>query len=298
MKYRVLYNPLAGNGHGEENARLLSFMYNDNQLVYYDMTRIKSYPEFFGGIYPDDAVIICGGDGTLNRFVNDTEGLHIGNDIMYFATGRGNDFLRDLEADTDNGPVKINKFLESLPVVTVNGMTMRFLNNVGFGMDGYCCEVSDKLREKSNKPVNYALIAGRGLSGNYKPANAVVTVDGEKSTYRNVWLASPMNGRYYSGMMAAPEQDRLNNERLVSIIVLHGTGKLKTLIAFPTLFKGTHVKYKDMVSIFTGRDITVEFDRPCALQIDGETVHGVRSYHVTSPGMVIAGEHCLNELIG
>ena len=34
--------------------------------------------------------------------------------------------------------------------------------------------------------------------------------------------------------------------------------------------------------MLVGHEITVEFDRPCALQIDGETVLGVTSYTVKS----------------
>ena len=35
-----------------------------------------------------------------------------------------------------------------------------------------------------------------------------------------------------------------------------------------------------MVDVLTGREISVKFDRPTALQIDGETVVGVTEYSV------------------
>lgn len=76
-------------------------------------------------------------------------------------------------------------------------------------------------------------------------------------------------------MMVAPAQDRLNGEGKLSVVVMHGSGKLKTLIVFPEIFKGTHVNHKEMVEVLTGHDITVEFENPTALQIDGETVCGV-----------------------
>jgi len=47
---------------------------------------------------------------------------------------------------------------------------------------------------------------------------------------------------------------------------------------FPTIFKGEHVKNTNKVACLKGREITVRFDRPCALQIDGETVLGVTEY--------------------
>ena len=35
-----------------------------------------------------------------------------------------------------------------------------------------------------------------------------------------------------------------------------------------------------MVDVTVGKEISVRFDRPCALQIDGETVLGVTEYSV------------------
>ena len=51
---------------------------------------------------------------------------------------------------------------------------------------------------------------------------------------------------------------------------------------FPSLFKGTHVKYTKYFDIMQGKDITVSFDIPTALQIDGETVTGVTEYRAVS----------------
>ena len=106
-----------------------------------------------------------------------------------------------------------------------------------------------------------------------------VTVDGVKHTYKKVWLAPTMNGRCYGGgMMPTPDQDRLDPERKLSVLVYHGVGKLRALIVFPSIFKGEHLKHDKMCEVLTGHEITVEFDRPTALQIDGETVKNVTSY--------------------
>ena len=61
-------------------------------------------------------------------------------------------------------------------------------------------------------------------------------------------------------------------------MMFHGGGRLATLMAFPGIFKGEHVKNKKMVAVHTGHEITVEFDRPTPLQIDGETILNVTSY--------------------
>ena len=163
----------------------------------------------------------------------------------------------------------------------MNGETRLFLNGVGYGIDGFCCEEGDRQRETSDKPVNYTAIAIRGLLGKFHPVRATVTVDGLTRTYRHVWLAPAMNGRYYGGgMNVAPAQDRLAADGGVSVVVLHCASKLATLCVFPSIFKGEHVRHTKMVDVLTGRNISVSFDRPTALQIDGETVPNVTGYSV------------------
>jgi diacylglycerol kinase family enzyme len=90
-----------------------------------------------------------------------------------------------------------------------------------------------------------------------------------------------MNGRFYGGgMMAPPDQDRLNTQRTVTTMVMYGKGKIGTLAAFPSIFKGEHVNKTKIVKTFVSNRVKVAFDRPVALQIDGETVLNVREYEV------------------
>ena len=84
-------------------------------------------------------------------------------------------------------------------------------------------------------------------------------------------------------MQIAPIQDRLNENRTVASMVMFHKNRLRVLLAFPTIFKGEHViKHRKLIDIRNGNEITVEFDRPTALQIDGETVKDVLKYTVYS----------------
>lgn len=51
-------------------------------------------------------------------------------------------------------------------------------------------------------------------------------------------------------------------------------------MAFPSIFKGEHIKKTNMVAVMSGKEVTVKFTRPTALQIDGETILGVTEYTV------------------
>lgn len=280
-KYKVFYNPLSNQHQAEAETKKLSEILTGDEIEYIDLLTVGDIREQVSSLDTDVNLIISGGDGTLNRFINDIDGIDIKNRIYFWSSGTGNDFL--LSIGEEKGKlVKINDIIRTLPTVTVNGKDYKFFNGVGFGIDGYCCEVGDQMREKTDKPINYTSIAIKGLLFHFKPVNATVTVDGVTKSYKKVWLAPTMyGGRYGGGMMPTPGQKV--GDSLVSTMVYYGKGKIKSLMVFPSIFKGEHVQHKDMVEIMRGREVSVTFDRPCALQIDGETFTGVTAYSVKAP---------------
>ncbi len=290
--YRILYNPLAAHGQGNHKLEILKEMLKGQDCLYEDIREVD-YSALCKELKPADRIIVAGGDGTLNRFVNDLGEQPLKNEIYYFAAGSGNDFYHDVSKEP-NKLIRINSYIKDLPTVSVNGIERRFLNGIGFGIDGYCCEEGDRLAKTSERPINYTSIAIKGLLFRYTPTNARITVDGRTVRFERVWLAPTMNGRYYGGgLMITPKQDRLSEDRTLSVAVLHGSGKLKTLTVFPSIFKGEHVRHADVFEVLRGHEITVEFDRPTALQIDGETVRGVRTYTVRSARLARnVSNHC------
>lgn len=280
MNY-LFYNPSARNGKAAEDLQLIKKTLDGQDVEIYAVTDIDDYVFVIDRIQPEDIVYIVGGDGTLNRFINDSTNLRILGDIFFYPAGTGNDFKHDVDPDNSLYRIRLNDYIRDLPTVTVSGVTYRFINGIGFGIDGYCCEEGDRQRAAGRQDINYSAIAVKGCLFGFKPYGADITVDGETRHYDKVWLAPTMFGRYYGGgMKVAPEQDRNNSQHTVTSVVIHGTGRLKTLIRFAKIFSGEHTKYTDMVDIRTGHEVRVVFDRPCALQIDGETVKNVTEYTV------------------
>ena len=276
----ILYNPKSQNGAAEGivTAWAESHGYADAEKKSVIDTDIAA---FVASQTEDDKIILCGGDGTLMRFADAIRDIELKVPVYFTPAGTGNDFLRDVPNDTD--PVLVNKYIVDLPRVYVNGEEHVFVNGIGYGIGGYCCEVGDALQAKSDKPVNYTSIAIKGLLGQFSPCKAEVTVDGVTRTYNRVWEAATMNGRCYGGgLLIAPNQDRLNPEGTVSCVTIHRFWRIRTLFVFSTIGKGTHLKFKKAIDLREGHEITVKFDTPCALQIDGETYLGVTEYTVRS----------------
>ena len=280
MKYYVLFNPLSANGNGKEKVNAMAEKLTDAEVEFVDLTQVTDLRALLTEIPTDATIILCGGDGTINCFINDTRGMEYVHTILYFPCGSGNDFAREVQGDSEF--IELNEYITNLPVATVNGKEYLFLNGIGFGIDGYCCEVGDEIRKKSpNKKINYTGIAIKGILFGYKATDATVIVDGKEYNFKKVWIAPTMKGWYYGGgIMPAPQQDRKNPDGTLSVTIFHGTNRLSTLCIFPNFFKGTHLKYTKAITLLTGKEITVKFSEPRALQVDGETVLDVKEYTV------------------
>ncbi len=272
MNY-LLFNPMSNNGNNDIN--IIDKSMGMRELVKINLLDID-VKDFVPTLTENDKVFICGGDGTICRFANNTYGFDFPCPIYIIKSGTGNDFLRDIGA-YDGKLIDIRPYLQDLPVVTINGEETRFINGIGFGLDGAVCEEADELKKKSDKKINYLLLAVELIMGKYKRPNAKVRIDGEEKEYTKMWIASAMKGKYYGGgMMVAPNQDRTSGK--LGAMMFHGGTRAKILTVLPTIYKGNHVKHKKIVEMFECEELYVEFDIPTALQIDGETVVGVTSY--------------------
>ena len=151
MKTYVIYNKKSNNNNGATGAFKIKEIWTQKELVYKEVNEFSTYRELFDSISPEDEVVLCGGDGTLNFLVNEIDCDAVENRIYYYPTGSGNDFWTDLGKSTGDGPVLINDYIVKLPTVIVNGMRKKFINGIGYGIDGYCCEEGDRSAQRASE---------------------------------------------------------------------------------------------------------------------------------------------------
>lgn len=228
-RYRVLFNPLAGNGTGRKTAMHLLELLPDCELRFCDLTEIDSVSSFLAKADPKDAILVAGGDGTLSRFANSFASLPLRQDIYYYATGTHNDFWRDIGRQPGDPPVRINRYLSGLPTVLCDGETRRFLNGVA---------------------------CGTGDLTHAHPTTVTLTVDGAPHIFRRVWFAAVTYGKYCGGLAASPEQDRLGAACL-TVTVLHDTGRFGASRILRALRAGRAVKDPAHLTVLTGRSIAM-----------------------------------------
>ena len=285
-KRYIIYNPAAGNQTCMDEVEILEIVYDNTIAI--DINKISNYRVFLSGLDKTDTLILCGGDGTLNRFVNDTRGIEIHNDLYFYAVGCGNDFVKDLGREKGDEPdFKINQYIRHLPRVTVNGKEKLFVNNVSFGIS---CSCYERRRERilSGKKDGRLRNIGTAISEllSRKPMDAEITVDGQQHHLTKVWQISVMNGRYEcGGMLSAPDRNRLEEKEEPSVMLLHGVGKLGALKGYLSMCRGKHPKTRKGMEIWKGSDIRIKPEVPVFLQMDGDMAADVTEYHIVSAAL-------------
>ena len=283
-EFLVLYNPYSQKGKGLANAKKLASFFKDARFSYEDITKIPDLSAFLKELPAKTRAVLTGGDGTLSKTVNVLYGHDPGREILYYGAGSGNDFLRDIGRSPKDSPFPINQYMKGLPLVKVNGLSMRCINGIGLGLDGFCCAEVNR-RHQEGRNVSYGQVALEGVMGRYKPVDAVITVDGVRQEFKNVWMAPVMFGSYFGGgYRMAPNQSRTKTPGQVTSVVIHSISRFSAVFQFLKVKKGKGESMTKYAVYRTGHHVEAEFSEPCDFQIDGESIPGVTRYEIFSEG--------------
>jgi len=274
----ILYNPLSKNSKSNIQTHKLVREYKKHKIPFRlkSILKIDNMVTFLDKKKDIDKVILLGGDGTINRFINDTANYTFTQDIILKPNGTGNDFMRSL-VDYDKEPQYL---FES---VYDTGFRTHFVNGTGMGVDGYVGYLCDKNEKKGVfayfKSTIKALLT-------YIPEPLTLTIDGEVTRFEKTYLVTMNNGRFFGGGMKVAPNGNLNDEYL-DVVVAHSANKLQLVFIFLTIYLGKHIKFKKYIFYKRGKHIKAEYTTPQITQADGENYYDVTSIEVKSTGKQI-----------
>jgi diacylglycerol kinase family enzyme len=120
----LLYNPKANNGNSEKELKDFPIDFfegiKSEEVEMINVLSLVDYEGFLKGINSEDIIVIAGGDGTLNNFINAAKDITLTCDVYLYKLGTGNDFMYDIGEHNNNNPIKINKYIRNLPKVYIN----------------------------------------------------------------------------------------------------------------------------------------------------------------------------------
>lgn len=269
----IIYNPLSKNAKSNVFTHKLVRQYKKSGIPFrlksvLKIEDIRLYLEEKSHI---DNVILLGGDGTINRLVNNIADYDIKQTIYLKSNGSGNDYLRSLKSN-DEKPQTV------MQATYDNGFKTYFMNGVGMGVDGLVATYVNGLSKKGK--LRYMLTTLKALV-HYVPEPVVVEANGKTYKYDRTFLVTANNGKFFGGgMKITPKGDIASDE--LDVVIVHTINKLFILPIFFTIYLGLHTKFKRWVTTFKAKEVKVSYSTPQVSQADGEEINNVNSMHVKS----------------
>ncbi|MCB0914091.1 MAG: diacylglycerol kinase [Actinobacteria bacterium] len=272
----LLVNPTSGGGRGGRNAPIAVQRLTERGIEVVEATGTSAEAssamaraELAEGNV--DAVIACGGDGTVNLAVQLVAGTQIPLGIIPVGTGDDNartlDIpLNDVAAAADVIAAGHVRELDLGHVEAAGGEARWFLGVMSSGFDSLVNERANRMRWPGGK-ARYLLAIVAELSV-FRPLPYTVEIDGVHHDGVAMLVAVGNGVSYGGGMKVCPSAVPDDGE--LSLTFLGRVSKPTFLKVFPKVFSGTHTSHP-AVTEHTGK--TIRLDAPDQVAYaDGERV--------------------------
>ena len=283
----AVINPNAGGGRVAKEWPLLSNMLKDRGFSFEEVFTTHRYHAVELVIYSLKRgfrnFISVGGDGTLHEIVN---GIFYQKEVpvseitmAVLPAGSANDWTRMYRIPKDYDKA-IETVLEGRTVMQdvarveysqAGVRNSRYMVNVaGVGLDANICLRCNASKDKGKSgDLAYVKAAFKALVSRTSTPTKVV-VDGRSFFSGKMFSLAFGIGKYSGGgMMQVP--DAVADDGLVNVMVARKVSKIKFLLLFKQLFKGTIYRIRE-VSHTTASRVCVISRKPDRVEIDGEVV--------------------------
>ncbi|TVP95317.1 MAG: hypothetical protein EA374_04360 [Acholeplasmatales bacterium] len=257
----LLYNPLSKNRKARRTTKkLVDHLKKTHQpFRIKSLLKIEDLARYVNETPADITLIVIGGDGTINSFVNKTFALPFKHRTYIRRSGSGNDFLRSVKTQPP-GPQTVMK-------LTTDHTQHYFINGAGMGIDGMISALVNRSRRKNK--MRYFLNTLKAFIM-YQPQTLETVIDGTPRTFKKAYLINTNNGAYIGGGMKLTPKAKLS-EPLLDVIVIHGMGKVLLFLVFLSVYFGLHIHLKRYVFLTKARHVIATMPTPQTAQCDGET---------------------------
>jgi diacylglycerol kinase family enzyme len=257
----ILHNPLSKNNKSKRTTKKVVDHFKRKGIPFRlkSLLKIKDIEYYIKHTPEDINILLLGGDGTINTFINKTYSLHMTHNIYLMGNGSGNDFLRTLKQE----PTRFQPILK----LTHNNKQRYFMNGSGMGIDGL---IAHRVNQSKNRnKFNYFFNTLKSFL-TFKPTYAEITIDGELHTFKKTYMVGINNGQYFGGGMRVTPDAKLSDE-FMDVIVIHGMRKVTLFLVFLSIYFGLHTKLKKYIFIKKAKHVKASMFTNQYAQCDGET---------------------------
>lgn len=266
----IVFNPHAGRGRAlHDEAQLIAALRRyELHYVLVRTARIGHAHELAAdaarsGRY--SAVVVAGGDGTLNEVVNGVLGSDVPLGIV--PVGTGNDFCKVLGLQPGQIGEAVRRLAQgvALPIDAGRANGRAFINMLGCGLEAQTAVEALRLSRLRGFPV-YVLALLRALRS-YRSPMIRVLLDGETVEYPML-MVSAGNGRCVGGGFWVTPAAEIDDGRL-DVCLVRDMPLHDILRHVPKLLNGTHTGLAQ-VRMARVTNLVIEPASPVPVHVDGE----------------------------
>jgi len=277
-RLRVIINPVSGTGKQKKAARLLKERLDTNlfttDIVYTEYRRHAHKLAQEAVTLGYDAVVIVGGDGSINEVGSALAGTQVALGII--PAGSGNGLCRSLKVPMDIAKAvdNLNDYnLRTIDTGIANGKP--FMNVAGVGFDAY---VANKFHKAKMRGLFKYLLLGLRSVGGYEPQRYIFEADGRRFERIANVISVANSPQYGNNALIAP--NALMNDGQLDLVIAKDASLLQNIGLIIRLFLGNLHK-SPLVKTMRFTELTITQERNDSAHLDGDPFDLGKVMHFT-----------------
>lgn len=266
-KIRIIVNPVSGSGRRKKALKMIDKHLDRNKFDF-EIVRTERHKHAIeltkqGVESGCKAVVIVGGDGSINQVGATLAGTGVALGII--PAGSGNGLSRSLGISMN--PKKAVQNINDFNFRTIDtGLTNNkaFMNMSGVGFDA---AVADAFHQQKTRGLFKYFMVGVPLLFNYKLQTYKIDADGRKFERKAWQIALANSSQYGNDALVAPKAEV--DDGMLDAVVLNPMPIFQMFINFYRLFRGTLHQSK-YIKTFKFKEMTITQERNDVAHLDGD----------------------------
>lgn len=271
-KVKFIYNPNSGDKKIKNEIDKVIQIYQKNgySVVPYRTTKSRPNRDAFWDIDDNyDHILISGGDGTIDLYLNTIKELNINLPVAILPAGTANDFANAINYPHDVEEC-IKKILNSKPkYVDIGKINDRYFVNVASA--GMFTDVSQKINPEFKNTIGRVSYYLKGIEEALNMRKFNIKVQSEEMNYDgDMYLMLVFNGKTAGNINLAYKAEI--DDGYLDVIIVKGTPLPKTLPLLVNILKGEHLEgyNENEILYFKTKKVTIDCKDELITDIDGE----------------------------
>jgi YegS/Rv2252/BmrU family lipid kinase len=266
-KIRIIVNPISGSGRRKKALKMIE-RHLDTEKFEYSLVKTEYHRhavELTKQAISEGckAVVIAGGDGSINEVGATLSGTDVALGIIPAGSGNGLSRSLGISLNPKKAVENINNFnFRTIDTGIANGEP--FMNMAGVGFDA---AVADAFHQQKTRGLFKYFMVGVPLLFNYKLQSYKINADG-RVFERKAWqIALANSSQYGNDALVAPKA--VIDDGMLDAVVLNPMPIYQMFVNFYRLFRGTLHQSK-YIKTFKFKQMTIMQERNDVAHLDGD----------------------------